>query len=259
AVAQKDGAPDRALAVAAHPDGRMRLLQRARQRRVAPGDEVPPLEVDALAAPRGLHGPDCLVGEVVALVEGHAERRELRLQVARRHAEDEAAAGEDVEARGRLRGEEGVPVGEHVDEGEEADARRRGGGEGEGDEGKGWSVTATASKPARSAARAVSATAGALVNSAPRSTRWGWRRSAHLMRRGPGSGSRIEVKPEGRCGPSTSCSRTPIPSRVPRRARQTCCTWRWRGSIGSRSASVQLSPPTASSPFQRPWPHSGWR
>src|SRR5207244_2504852 len=149
-------------------------------------------------------GPDRLVGEVVALREGHAQGRELGLQVASRHAEDEAAAGEDVEARGRLRGEEGVPVGEHVDEGEEPDARGGGGGDGEGE-------------------------------------------------------ARIEVKPEGRCGPSTSCSRTPIPSRVPRRARQTCCTWRWRGSIGSRSASVQLSPPTASSPFQRPWPHSGWR
>src|SRR6266446_3115739 len=130
AVAQQDGAPDRAPAVAAYPDGRMRPLQWARQRRVAPGDEVPPLDVDALAAPRGLHGPDRLVVEVVALLEGHAEGRELGLQVARRHAEDEAAAGEDVEARGRLRGEEGVAVRQDVDEGEEPDARGRRGGEG---------------------------------------------------------------------------------------------------------------------------------
>jgi len=63
----------------------------ARQRRVAPGGGSASLEVDGRTAPCRLHCADRLVGEGVALREGHAERRELGLQVARRHAEDEAA------------------------------------------------------------------------------------------------------------------------------------------------------------------------
>src|SRR5262249_15124857 len=73
-----------------------------------------------------------------------------------------------------------------------------------------------------------------------------WRSGAH------GAGSRIDVKPEGACGPITSCSSTPSPSSPPRRARQSCWTWRWRGSIGSRSANVQRTPSTTSVPFH--WP-----
>src|SRR5262249_50540247 len=73
-----------------------------------------------------------------------------------------------------------------------------------------------------------------------------WRSGAH------GAGSRIEVKPDGACGPITSCSSTPSPSSPPRRARQSCWTWRWRGSIGSSSASVQWTPSTTSAPFH--WP-----
>ena len=45
--------------------------------------------------------------------------------------EDQPSAGEDVEARRRLRAEKRVPVREDVDEGEEPDPRRRGRGEGE--------------------------------------------------------------------------------------------------------------------------------
>src|SRR2546422_6858933 len=156
--------------------------------------------------------------------------------------------------------------------GDAAGARggRRGGGEGERDEGV-EGVVAARAHPLVVREGVVGhgdrVEAGALGGA----RRLRYRRGAHELgaqvdalgveeERAPhAAGSRIEVKPEGRCGPSTSCSRTPIPSRVPRRARQTCCTWRWRGSIGSRSASVQLSPPTASSPFHRPWPHSGWR
>src|SRR5262249_36038561 len=36
------------------------------------------------------------------------------------------------------------------------------------------------------------------------------------------AGSRIDRNPDGACGPSTTCSRMPTPSRFPIRARHTC-------------------------------------
>jgi hypothetical protein len=75
-----------------------------RERGVPVGREVAALERDAAAAPRRLHRTDRLVGQLVALRERHAERGELRLEVSGGEAEDEAPAGEHVEARRRLRG-----------------------------------------------------------------------------------------------------------------------------------------------------------
>src|SRR4029077_3578778 len=73
------------------------------------------------------------------------------------------------------------------------------------------------------------------------------------------AGSRMDVNPDGAAGPMTSCSRSPSPSSSPIRARQSCCTCTWRGSIGSSSDSVQVTPSVTSGPFQMPWPHSGSR
>src|SRR6185295_2769043 len=42
--------------------------------------------------------------------------------------------------------------------------------------------------------------------------------------------SMIDWNPDGACGPITSCSSTPMPSRAPMRARQTCSTCRWLGA-----------------------------
>src|SRR5262249_1008961 len=39
------------------------------------------------------------------------------------------------------------------------------------------------------------------------------------------AGSRIDLNPDGACGPSAICSRMPTPSRLPMRARHTCWTW----------------------------------
>ena len=111
-VRELDGPPDRTLGVAADPDRGPAGLGRAREHRVATGLEVPARDRDALAGPRGAHGRDRLVGEVVALVEVDAERGELAGQVARTHADDHPPARQRVERRDRLRRQERVAVGE---------------------------------------------------------------------------------------------------------------------------------------------------
>ena len=62
-----------------------------------------------------------------ALLEGHADRVELARVPAGRYAEDETAARNDVEAAQRLRGDDGVPQGEHEHAGAELDPARAGG------------------------------------------------------------------------------------------------------------------------------------
>ena len=74
-----------------------------------------PIDLDLVVGPDAAHHVDRLVGELVALVEVDAQRRELGLEVAGRDAEDHAPAGEHVEAQHRLRGEERVAVREHED------------------------------------------------------------------------------------------------------------------------------------------------
>jgi len=56
-----------------------------------------------LLRPEGAHQLECLVAPARALLEGHAERRELPLEPADRGADDQAAAGQDVDTRQELR------------------------------------------------------------------------------------------------------------------------------------------------------------
>ena len=88
-------------------------------------EEVGPL-VELLAAPDPLDRLEGLVAELVPLLEVDPQRGELALQVAGGDAQHEAAAGGHVQRRGRLRGEERVPVGQHQHVGLESDARRGG-------------------------------------------------------------------------------------------------------------------------------------
>ena len=77
-----------------------------------------PLRVDVgiFVVERGPHDVDDLVGHAPALVERHAEERELAIEVPGPDAEDHPATRELVERHERLRGHERVAVrrDEHV-------------------------------------------------------------------------------------------------------------------------------------------------
>src|SRR5262249_5655229 len=79
----------------------------------------------------------------------------------------------------------------------------------------------------------------------------------HCVTGQPPNPSMMPVSPLGLCSPNASCSSTPSPSRLPHRARITCCTWMFHGSTLSSSSTLCSSLPTASSPCQWPCPHSG--
>jgi hypothetical protein len=147
AVGQLHGAADRALAVAAHPDGRVRLLHGARQGGVARRLEAVSREGHPVLAPDALHHPEGLVRELVAGREVDAQRGELAFQVAGGDAEDEPPAGGDIHGGRGLRGQERVAVGEHQHVGLEAQAGGGGGGDAEGHEGV-QGVVAAAGEPA---------------------------------------------------------------------------------------------------------------
>ena len=93
-----------------------------------------PSKLKDLPRPRRLHGHDGLVGQLVALGEVHPEGGELDLLVAGADAQDDPAAGQDVEGGRRLGREEGVLVGEDGQVGLEPNGGGGGGGEGQGDE-----------------------------------------------------------------------------------------------------------------------------
>src|SRR5439155_20564726 len=69
---------------------------------------------------------DRLVDAPAAPGEGDAERCELALEMPGPHAEDDPPARERIERGEGLRGDERVPVGQHVDVREEADVAGRG-------------------------------------------------------------------------------------------------------------------------------------
>jgi hypothetical protein len=92
---------------------------------VARRPEVSRLEGQAVFAPGAPQDREGLVGELVALVEGHAEGFELPLEVAGSDAQDHAPSREDVEAGYRFRRQERVAVGEHGDVGLDPQPRGR--------------------------------------------------------------------------------------------------------------------------------------
>ena len=96
--------------------------------------EVPALDRDRVLGPHPPHHLDALVEQLVALVELHAQRAELRAQVAGRDAEDHPTVRERVERRHALRREERVAVRGDVHVGLQPQRRRRRGRERQPDE-----------------------------------------------------------------------------------------------------------------------------
>ncbi len=81
-----------------------------------------------LSPDHAAHRCDRLVGPVVAVVEGRADRLELRLEVAGSDAEDDPPAAQHVEGRDALRHEEWIPVGDDQQVGVQPDGPSRRGG-----------------------------------------------------------------------------------------------------------------------------------
>jgi hypothetical protein len=91
------------------PDG----LRGAGQHGVSIDAEVTARDAHRFSRPRLTQHDDGFVGQFVALVEGDAERGELRVEVAASDSEDDAPAAERVERRDALRAHERIAVREH--------------------------------------------------------------------------------------------------------------------------------------------------
>ena len=121
------------LRVAADPD-RDRLLGRSRPLDHVAGIEVAALIRERFAGPRERQDLECLVEQLVALVEVDTEREELGPVVAGTDPERAPAVGEEVEGRGGLREHERVVVRDDGQVREQAEPLGRGRGDGQRDE-----------------------------------------------------------------------------------------------------------------------------
>ena len=106
--------------VAADPDRRVRLLHRRRQHAVSGCVVAGAIALDALARPGALDREQRIVAHRVAALEVGAEGAELALQVAGGDAQDHPSARHHVQARGRFRHQEWIPIGQHHDVGVQA-------------------------------------------------------------------------------------------------------------------------------------------
>ena len=135
AVAERRRAPQRRRRFAAEDDRRAGLLHRlgaeaARRHLVEAAGEA-----RRVLAPQRPHQADRLARAGGAIGERHAGRLEFVGQPADADAEQEAAVGQDVERRCRLRHRHRVAQRQHEDAGAELDALGAGGDVGERDEG----------------------------------------------------------------------------------------------------------------------------
>src|SRR5439155_22336895 len=96
------GAPERTRAPPADDDGRMRPLARLRLEADAVEGGEPAGETRHLLGPEHADRLQVLVGDRAALLEGNAERPELRLDIAAGEARDQASTGDQVERCERL-------------------------------------------------------------------------------------------------------------------------------------------------------------
>jgi len=107
-VAQPGGAPHRGVVVGRHPDGRARPLHRADVHAHVGEPAAGAVVGHAVLAPQALDQRQILLEALHSLALGHTEGVELHVAVAEADAEDEVAAGDDVEGGDRLGGVDGV-------------------------------------------------------------------------------------------------------------------------------------------------------
>ena len=97
AIAQTRGALDGGIGIGAHPDGRMRTLQRFGQARGIVEFEIRGFHLDLILGPQPLDRRQAGLEPGHPLRARHAERLELDIAVAEADAEDDLTAGDDVE------------------------------------------------------------------------------------------------------------------------------------------------------------------